>query len=432
VSYNVARVMGSRAMVLAVAASLALAALGATAAEAAGLRVLWLKSPNHASSARKISSVDRIVIHVTEGSFWGAVTWLRNPRSHGSSHYVVSKRGEVVQLVSTSDVAWHAGNRWVNRHSIGIEHEGRTKRGGFTDAQYRASARLVAYLATRAGMPIDRKHVIGHNRVPDPDGSGVGGFDHHTDPGRKWNWEKYMRYVRLYAKDPEKPRYTRRYPRPDVRTTVSVRPRPKPTVVRAGAVVKGVARWDVPRVGALWGKGVYRVEFLVDGKLLWRDRVGPFAFGRGRGWDTRTVANGRHLLTARVLGRRGYRVLRRYPVRVNNKPIELELGGVAPEGGLRGDVAVAVKPSYPVRRVVLYVDGKPVSRDASAPYELHWDSTGAAEGPHELLVYARTAGGRRAARAVPVVVANGDLPPTLDVAFGVPATDGIAPPVPVE
>lgn len=51
---------------------------------------------------------------------------------------------------------------------------------------------------------------------------------------------------------------------------------------------------------------------------------------------------------------------------------------------------------------------------------------GAAEGPHELVVYARTAGGRRAARIVPVVVANGDLPPTLDLALDAPVSDAIA------
>jgi N-acetyl-anhydromuramyl-L-alanine amidase AmpD len=418
--------MGSRGQIFVVAAALALAALGATAAQAAGLKVLWLESGNHTSSARKISSVDRIVIHVTEGSFWGSVRWLRNHRSHGSSHYVVSRGGDVVQLVSTSDVAWHAGNRWVNRHSIGIEHEGYTARGGFTQAQYEASAKLVAYLAARAGMPVDRRHVIGHNEVPSPNGHGVGGADHHTDPGKKWRWRRYMGLVRKFAKDPQRPAYTRRVPR--VAPLRPAKPRPQRAVVRAGAVVKGVARWDVPRIGRLWRRGVYRVEFLVDGKLLWRDRVGPFAFGRGRGWDTRTVPNGRHLLVARIYGRKGYRMLKRYPVRVNNPPIELALDGVAPESGLRGDVAVAVRPSSPVRRVVLYVDGKPVSRDASAPYRLHWDSTGAAEGPHEFLVYARTDGGRRAARIVPVVVANGDLPPTLDLALDASVIDAIAVP----
>jgi hypothetical protein len=273
-------------------------------------------------------------------------------------------------------------------------------------------------------MPVDRRHVIGHDDVPHPSGHGVGGIDHHTDPGKKWKWKRYMALVRKYAKNPVKPAYTRRLPK--VAALPAAKPRPKPSVVRPGAVVKGVALWDVPRVQRLWGKGVYRVEFFVDGKLRWRDRVGPFAFARGRGWDTRAVPNGRHMLAAKVYGRGGYRMLKRFPVRVNNKPIELALTGVAPEGGARGDVTIDVTPSYPVRRVVLYVDGKPVSRDGSRPYRLHWDSTTAVEGPHELLVYGRTAGGRRAAQAMSVVVANGDLPPTLDLALDAHIGDAIA------
>lgn len=405
-------------------AALALAAACTGAARAAGVGVLWLESGNHTSSARKLSSVERIVIHVTEGSFWGSVRWLRNHRSRGSSHYVVSRGGDIVQLVSTSDVAWHAGNRWVNRHSIGIEHEGFSARGRFTKAQYEASARLVAYLAARAGMPIDRRHLIGHAEVSAP-GGGVGGSDHHTDPGKHWDWRRYMALVRRFAKDPQRPAYTRRIPQV-APLPAAARPKPRSSVVRPGAVVKGVALWDVPRVHRLWGRGVYRVEFFVDGRLLWRDRVGPFAFGRGRGWDTRTVPNGRHLLTAKVYARKGYRMLKRSPVRVANPPIELALEGVAPESGLRGDVGISVAPSDAVRRVVLYVDGKPVSRDDSIPYRLHWDSTGAEEGPHELIVYARTLGGRRSARVVPVVVANGELPPTLDLALDADVSEAIS------
>jgi hypothetical protein len=332
---------------------------------------------------------------------------------------VISRGGDVVQLVSTSDVAWHAGTRRVNRHSIGIEPEGFTRRGGFTQAQYEASARLVAWLALRAGMPVDRRHVIGHAEVPAPNGHGRGGANHHSDPGRKWDWDRYMALVRRFARSPEQPTYTRRVP--DVAPLpASSRPQPKPSVVAPGAVVKGLALWDVARVGRLWRRGVYRVEFLVGGKQLWRDRVGPFAFGGGRGWDSRTVPNGRHLLTARIHGRKGYRMTKRYPVRVDNPPIELELAGVAPESGVRGDVAIAVTPTEPIERVVLYVDGRPVSRDGSPPYRLHWDSTRASEGPHELVVYARSAGGRRAASTVPVVVANGDLPPTVGLALNAP------------
>ena len=99
------------------AATVAVAAVCVAAADAAGVSVLWLESGNRTATNRKLSSLDHVVVHVTEGSFWGSVRWLRNRRSHGSSHYVVSRRGEIVQLVSTSDVAWHAGNRRVNRQN---------------------------------------------------------------------------------------------------------------------------------------------------------------------------------------------------------------------------------------------------------------------------------------------------------------------------
>jgi N-acetyl-anhydromuramyl-L-alanine amidase AmpD len=413
--------MGSKGKRFSVAlAALAVAAALATAAQAAGLGVLFLQTANRTDTTRTARTIDQIVVHVTEGSYLGSVRWLRNPRSRGSAHYLISRRGEVVQLVSVSDVAWHAGNRRTNRRSIGIEHEGRTRRGRFTRAQYEASARLVAYLAHRWGIPLDRRHVIGHNEVPSPSGRGRGGAAHHTDPGRHWQWRRYMALIRKHARNPVRPRYTRR---PLPRATTPVR-KPVPPVAR-GATLRGVARWDVPRTGRLWRRGVYRVEFLVDGRLLWRDRVGPFAFGRGRGWDTRAVANGRHLLTARVYGRHGYRMLRRYPVRVKNPPIELGLTGVRADAGLRGEVTVAVRPSAPVRRVVLYVDGRAISRDASPPYRLRWDTTTAAEGPHQLVAYARSRGGRRAAASLPVVVANGDLPATLDLALDASPSDAI-------
>ena len=406
--------MGSRRLYPLLLA-LALAAACATGAHAAGLEVLWLKSGNHTSSARGIHSVDRIVIHVTEGSFWGSVGWLRNHRSHGSSHYVISRGGDVVQLVSTSDVAWHAGNRWVNRHSIGIEHEGFSRRGGFTDAQYRASAQLVAYLAAKAAMPVDRAHVIGHAEVPSPRGRGFGGIDHHTDPGARWNWERYMTLVRLYSKNPVRPTYTRRVPKV-APLPQSARPTtPARAAVVAGATVRGVPRWwsgiDASR---RWRRGIWKVDFLVDGRTLWTDNVWPFAFRGGRGWDSRTVPNGRHMLSLRIYGRRGYRARKQVPIRVANPPLALAVTGALENGAVRGAVVLGVRPSERVARVALYADGTPVSRDGSPPYALHWNTEGLAEGPHELLVYARAANGRRAARAIPVVVANAsDVPASL-------------------
>jgi hypothetical protein len=99
----------------------------AGAATGARPPVVWLKGEGNFTKAhRSVQSIDRIVVHVTEGSFWGSVRWLKSPRAHASSHYVISRSGRIVQLVHLSDIAWHAGYWPTNEQSVGIEHEGFT------------------------------------------------------------------------------------------------------------------------------------------------------------------------------------------------------------------------------------------------------------------------------------------------------------------
>ena len=162
------------------AAAIAASCFLAPAADAAvGARpsVVWLRGEGNFTKAhRQPASLDKIVVHVTEGAFWGSVRWLKSPRAHASSHFIISRRGRIVQLVHLSDIAWHAGNWKVNAASVGIEHEGFTYGpGGFTDAQYHASARLAGWIARRSLMPIDRRNFIGHGDVPSP-GGGRGGY----------------------------------------------------------------------------------------------------------------------------------------------------------------------------------------------------------------------------------------------------------------
>jgi N-acetylmuramoyl-L-alanine amidase len=104
-------------------------------------------------------------------------------------------------MVHEKDIAWHAGNWDVNTRSIGIEHEGFIDDCTWnTDAMYRSSALLVAHLAARYSIPVDREHIIGHSEVPDPNHPGqYGGADGHTDPGSCWNWGLYMSYVQADA-----------------------------------------------------------------------------------------------------------------------------------------------------------------------------------------------------------------------------------------
>lgn len=131
--------------------------------------------------------IDRVVIHVVQGSYRTALKVFKDPTHGAATHYVVRKDGHVAQMIRELDVAYHAGNRSYNERSVGIEHEGFVDRPqDFTDAMYGSSAKLTADICARYGIPVDREHIVGHIEVPGTD---------HTDPGPHWDWPRYMKLV---------------------------------------------------------------------------------------------------------------------------------------------------------------------------------------------------------------------------------------------
>jgi len=170
----------------------------------------WIPSPNF--SSREGYPIRYVVIHDIEGTMAGAIAVFKKSANQTSAHYIVrSHDGHIVKMVLERNNAWHAGHGWFNRHSIGIEHEGfaHKKKGGgyYTDTLYGASAALTCAIAHRYNIPIDRKHIFGHENVPSSlsshtlcsDARGVaglcGGTSHHSDPGKYWDWKKYMKLV---------------------------------------------------------------------------------------------------------------------------------------------------------------------------------------------------------------------------------------------
>ncbi|MEU1370691.1 peptidoglycan-binding protein [Streptomyces sp. NPDC005803] len=147
---------------------------------------LWVPAdPNNYAKGRS-AAIDKVIIHVTQGSYAGSISWFQDPVSQVSAHYVVrSSDGQITQMVRDSDTAYHA--RSANASALGIEHEGFIDDPSwFTDAMYRSSAALTAYLCDRYGIPKDRAHIIGHSEAPGND---------HTDPGSYWDWTRYMELV---------------------------------------------------------------------------------------------------------------------------------------------------------------------------------------------------------------------------------------------
>ncbi|GAA3367330.1 hypothetical protein GCM10020367_67710 [Streptomyces sannanensis] len=145
--------------------------------------------PNYTRARRPAEyPVEYVVIHLTTDTFNIMIDTFQDPREALSAHYVMrSYDGHIVQCVREQDVAWHSGNWDFNTRSIGIEHEGWMDQPMYTDAMYEASAELTASICAKYGIPVDRKHILGHVEVP---------LATHEDPGPNWDWRRYMKLVR--------------------------------------------------------------------------------------------------------------------------------------------------------------------------------------------------------------------------------------------
>jgi hypothetical protein len=148
--------------------------------------------------------IDYLIIHVTEGT--DSLSWLNG--GNGSSAHYLTKRNATprAQMVREADAAWTAGNGDYNQRGINIEFE-RFARDAWGGVEYQNAARTCYPILKRNNIPLEflgrtsygRRGIIGHEHVPDPDGSGWGGADHHGDPGPKFDWNRFLAELRAIA-----------------------------------------------------------------------------------------------------------------------------------------------------------------------------------------------------------------------------------------
>lgn len=140
-----------------------------------------------------------VVLHFTAmASAEAALERLCDPEAEVSAHYLISRRGEVFQLVAEDQRAWHAGaGEWagqgdVNSRSIGIELDN----GGdhpFSEPLMAALEALLPGVMARHG--ILAAGVIGHSDLAP---------GRKTDPGARFDWARLAR--RGLAVGPGRPR----------------------------------------------------------------------------------------------------------------------------------------------------------------------------------------------------------------------------------
>ena len=145
-------------------------------------------SPNFNKKKRLKKEIKFIIIHYTGmKSEKAAIDRLTNIQSQVSSHYFISKNGNITLLVPELYIAWHAGkSKWkdksfLNKNSIGIEITNpghRFEYKNYTNKQINSIVILIKYLLNK--YKISKKNVLGHSDIAP---------DRKKDPGEKFPWE---------------------------------------------------------------------------------------------------------------------------------------------------------------------------------------------------------------------------------------------------
>jgi N-acetyl-anhydromuramyl-L-alanine amidase AmpD len=158
---------------------------------------LW--SPNF--NSRKGAGITAIVLHHTasSGDARSIARYFQDHQAKVSAHYVIDRDGSIIRCVSDDKRAWHAGpSRFagegnVNDFSLGIEI---CNRGdgleSYPPEQMTAVARLVAHLADRYRIPLER--VTRHRDVALPHGIKI-------DPSDNFDFEGCIRRARHLLDD---------------------------------------------------------------------------------------------------------------------------------------------------------------------------------------------------------------------------------------
>ena len=173
---------------------------------------IWIPAPE-CNFEERTKEVSAVVIHYTEGSYAGCISWFQNCESSVSAHYVIrSSDGQVTQMVREKDKAWHA--RSANGYTIGVEHEAYGDIiSFFTEAMYVSSADLMRNICSRYES-IDGHRTFYRDTLDNGTALNTGlhdlggenacvkirGHQHypeqsHTDPGPYWDWNYYYKLI---------------------------------------------------------------------------------------------------------------------------------------------------------------------------------------------------------------------------------------------
>ena len=146
-------------------------------------------SSNYTKKNRNIKQIKVVVIHYTGmQSKIASIKRLVNPKHKVSCHYLIDRKGQVIQMVDENKTAWHAGkSKWknfnnLNKNSIGIELVNKGHNFGYESFPYSQINQLIKLCVfLKRKYRIKSSNIVGH--------SDIAPF-RKKDPGEKFPWKK--------------------------------------------------------------------------------------------------------------------------------------------------------------------------------------------------------------------------------------------------
>jgi len=150
-------------------------------------------SPNISNKNRSIKSINYVIIHYTGmQSEIESINWLKNLKSKVSCHYLINRKGYVIQMAKENKVAWHAGkSRWkklknLNNISIGIELVNRGHQYGYENfTKLQIDSVISLCLKLKKKFKIDKENFLGHSDIAPL---------RKIDPGEKFPWKRLSKF----------------------------------------------------------------------------------------------------------------------------------------------------------------------------------------------------------------------------------------------
>jgi len=157
------------------------------------IKIVMDFSPNFTKKIRKFKDIKFVIIHYT--GMQSEIESLKRLKSHSSKvscHYLINRKGRIIQLVKDKNIAWHAGkSKWgkftnLNKNSIGIELENKGHQFGyqkFTEDQIKNLIILCKQLKKK--YKIKTENFLGHADIAPL---------RKIDPGEKFPWKKLSKF----------------------------------------------------------------------------------------------------------------------------------------------------------------------------------------------------------------------------------------------